>query len=425
MRKRRVVLTGIGPVSSIGIGKHDFFKNILEYKPAVSKIPKEFEINYTFKSRYYSPLAEISLSEYGFPAYYDNLTQMKDKIAILGTRLALTDAGYTISKADKNFKIKEFSDCSVIFGIGFSGLETALNSYLAHLNIKSEDNEALRETKIRYNRMIIPSMMPNSASAWVSIIFNLNKSNYTINASCASGTYAVGEAYRKIENGSDDLILAGGIEYLHDKFGCSMRGFDMLDALTKAGDGLPRPFSNERSGFLFSEGGGCIIVLEELQHALERGARIYAELSDFRSNSDACNIIQIDPSGSQVIKLLKELKEDNKIDYFNTHGTGTQTNDEVEANAIREVFGEKQTQPYINSTKGILGHTIGASGALEIAVIALSIKQSRIHGNNISSPMKDLNLVDKTIDAEIDNALSVSYGFGGHNAGIMLRKFEA
>lgn len=197
----------------------------------------------------------------------------------------------------------------------------------------------------------------------------------------------------------------------------------MLSALTQAKDGRPRPFSQERSGFLFNEGAGCVLVLEELARARQRGAHIYAEVVGYESSSDAYSIVQMNPSGESISRLFQKITAGIKIDYLNAHGTATLANDEIEAKVIQKIFGGKSNQPYINSTKGILGHSIGASGALEAAVAALSIEESRIHGNLTSEPMDNLNLPLETMETPIDYVLSSSFGFGGHNALILFKRF--
>jgi 3-oxoacyl-[acyl-carrier-protein] synthase II len=418
-----VVITGIGPVTSIGIGRNDFFDSILNNRICLKAIPETFEIGYKFKSRYYSPHPAVDLEGYGFPQYYGKVTQGEGKLALIASFLALKDAGFKVDKGENGFIAPELSNCGVIVGIGISSLEIGFHSYLAHIvKDKSEIPKALDTLKIRYNRMVVPMLMPNSVSSWISIAYGLKGTSYTVNAACASGIFAVGNAYQKIKNGPEDVILTGGVECLSDSFGGIMRGFDMLGVLTQSPDGVPYPFSKTSTGFLFSQGAACILVLEEYQHAINRGAPIYAEIIDFQSNSDAYNIVQMDPSGTQIKQLLHNLKQGHHIDYLNAHGSGTLVNDDIEAEAIAEVFGPKERQPYINSTKGILGHTLGASGALETAVTALSIKKSQVHGNSVPDPRENLNLVDKSIEAEVNVAISTSYGFGGHNAGIMLKK---
>ncbi len=410
---KRVVITGLGPVTSIGIGKEAFFENILLHKMNIKNIPKEYERSYTFKSKHYVPMPTFSLSHFEFPSMLEKIMPISSKLAIVGAKIALLDAGFSLRK-EKYFSIEEDLDIGIIIGTGFSNLETAFDSYKAH-------NE-LGEEKSRFNRMIIPMMMANAPASWTSILFGIQGLSYTINTACASGTYAIGEAYEKIKNGNCHAILAGGVECLKDETGATMRGFDVLDALTKREDGNPMPFSKDRSGFLFNEGAGCILLLEEYEHAKKRGATIYAEIVGYACNSDAYNIVQLEESGDKIKSLINELKKNKKIDYINTHGTGTLPNDEIEGRVIKAIF--KENQPYINATKGILGHSIGASGAIEAAVTALSIKNGKIHGNDILNPMDNLNIARNAMDLEIEHALSLSYGFGGHNGGLLLGRCE-
>lgn len=435
--KRRVVITGIGPAAATGVGKEDFFTSLLHMKTNISQIPPCFAEKYSFKSRYYVPRPEFSLGDGGIHKSIENMMEEATKLAVLCARLALADAGFTIEKNNKYFQVDGLDECSIILGVGMSSLQTALESYAVHIaqcyevkeDYKEYSNEERKETQVfkgkkRYNRMVIPMLMPNAASAWISILYGLKGFNYTVNAACASGTYAIGEAYRSILYGRCNSAITGGVEALGEKSGAIMRGFDMLTVLTRAQDGIPRPFSPERSGFLFNEGAGCVLILEELQNARKRGAHIYAELVGYECSSDAYNILQIEPSGATIAELFKIITADKKIDYLNAHGTGTQINDEVEARVIQKVFGDKRDQPYINSTKGLLGHSIGASGALEAAVTALSIDNSKIHGNLIREPLDNLNLPLESIETEIKYALSASYGFGGHNAILCLKRFD-
>lgn len=420
---RRVVITGIGPATSTGIGRSDFFEGVINSRVCVKNIPAHFEIGYRFKSRYYSPKPDIDFFGYGFPQYYDKVTQDEDKLVLISSFLALQDAGFNISRTDNGFVVPELNSCGVIVGIGMSNLETGFNSYLAHI-IKDKDEipKALDPKRVRYNRMVVPMLMPNSVASWISIAYGLRGTSFTVNAACTSGTLAIGNAYQRIKEGFEDIVLTGGVECLSDSFGGVMRGFDVLGVLTQSCDGIPCPFSNESSGFLFSQGAACVLVLEEYQCAIKRRAPIYAEIIDFQSNSDAYNIVQMDPSGAQIKQLLGALKKNGRIDYINAHGSGTPANDVIEAEAIAEVFGPKQQQPYVNSTKGILGHALGASGALEAAVTALSIKESKLHGNRVPDPRENLNIIGDSIQTEVNIAISTSYGFGGHNAGIALRK---
>jgi 3-oxoacyl-[acyl-carrier-protein] synthase II len=415
---RRVVITGIGIVSSLGIGKEAFMQNLFLQRIPCARIPDSFEKNYNFKSRYYVPFPVPSPTEYGIPSCHQCFLQEIHTSALIAAKLALSDAGFAMSADGRSFRIAGLTNCGVCLGVGFMGSHEGFSSELAH---RCGENA---QPHLRFNRLIIPIMMPNSVSSWVSILFQLKGSCCTVNASCASGTIAIGEAYRRIKHGYDTIALAGGVECMKDGSGSVMRGFDILGALTKAEDGNPIPFSKRRSGFLFAEGGGGVLVLDELTHALRRGASIYSEIRDYRSNSDAHHILQMETAGTQIRTLMRELKGARRIEYLNSHGTGTQANDAIEAQVIREVFGSGAAQPFINSTKGVIGHTIGASGALEAAVVALSVKQSRIHGNSVPDPMEDLNLATRNQSLPITYAISTSYGFGGHNAGILFRRYD-
>lgn len=426
--KRRVVITGIGPATAIGIGKNDFSASINGLKTCIVEIPKCYEQNYTFKSRYFVPKPEFSLTDLIHKSV-EGMMEESSRLSVLCAKLALEDAGYQISKAEKHMQVKGLEDCPIIIGTGMSSLQSALESYAAHMVgvdklVTESESGAVTGAGPRFNRMVIPMLMTNSPAAWISILFGLKGFSYTLNAACASGTFALGEGYRTILSGRSDVILAGGVEALIEKNGAIMRGFDMLSTLTRAKDGKSQPFSQQRSGFLFNEGAGCVLVLEELERARNRGADIYAEIVDYEACSDAYSIVQIEPSGDSITGLFQKLTQGIKIDYLNAHGTGTLANDCIEAKVIQQIFGDKSNQPFINSTKGILGHSIGASGALEVAVTALAIKESRLHGNLTAEPMDHLNLPLETIETPIDYALSASYGFGGHNALILLKRYE-
>lgn len=415
--KRRVVITGIGPYTSLGTTKEDLFDSLIKKKYKINEIPKEFCENYNFKSRFYVPKPEISINNLSIDKRFNLLMSDSAKLSVLSSYGALKDAKINIFNKDNKFKSDELEHCNIIVGTGMPNLETAFNSYTSHAFSKEL-------TRTRFNRMVIPITMPNSLSAWISIIFGINNLNYTINASCSSGSYAIGEAYFNILNNRCEMALAGGVESLYEEKGSIMRGFDVLGALTKSKDGLPRPFSQERSGFLFNEGAACILVLEELELAKRRNAKIYAEIIGFESNSDSYNIVEMNPDGKKIKKIInKLLSKEIKIDYLNAHGTGTVLNDQVEKKIIIDIFGKKDNQPIINSTKGIIGHSLGASGAIEIAITAMSIKNSIIHGNLIEKSVDEINLNINSIKKEINYAMSTQYGFGGHNAAILLKRY--
>jgi 3-oxoacyl-[acyl-carrier-protein] synthase II len=422
---RRVVITGIGPVTAIGIGKEQFFQNLLHHQVSIKEIPSDYERNYRFKSRHFVPVPEVSFIDFGIDPALRTAMEKIAKLSVIATKLALIDAGLDIVANGRYFGVNHLAEAAVVIGVGMSSLQTAFKSYLAHL---FGNDSTLREhysLDFRYNRMVIPMLMPNSVAAWNSILFGITGPSLTVNAACASGTCAVGEAFRKIANGEVESAITGGAECLQEQHGAIMRGFDMLTTLTRSADGQPMPFSQNRSGFLFNEGAACTLILEELNRARQRGAKIYAEICDYQANNDAANIVQMEESGRAITAILSKIAGDKKIDYLNTHGTATLANDQIEAAVIKTFFGNPDSQPHLNSTKGILGHSIGASGAIEAAVTALSIDRGIIHGNQINDPIADLNLTPETTTFPVDYAISTSYGFGGHNAALLLKRYTA
>jgi len=390
---RRVVITGIGPVCAVGIGVTEFWNNILDGKMVIDKIPPEFEKHFCYKSRFFVPKPILPQED------LKNIMEEMSKIAVVAAKLACADA-----------ELDSCHDAGVILGVGMSSLKTGFESYQAHITGAG-----------RFNRMVIPMLMPNSASAWVSIILGAKGFCYTVNAACASGSVAIGEAYHSIKSGRLDLAISGGAECLDDGHGAIMRGFDLITALTQSKDGRPMPFSRNRSGFLFNMGAGCVLIIEELERAKKRGAKIYAEINGYAANNSDYSILQMQQDCKQIYELF-EITKGVEIDYLNAHGTATIQNDEIEANIIKKVFGDKQ--PLINSTKSILGHSIGASGALEAAVTALSVKTGHIHGNISDNLIEGLNISTDTVKADVKYAVSASYGFGGHNTLLMFKRYD-
>jgi 3-oxoacyl-[acyl-carrier-protein] synthase II len=421
----RVVITGLGPVTSAGVGREAFFDGVWNQRLAPKPLPAEFQRHYAFQSHWYLPLPHVSLADHGIVLMHEKAMHPEDRMVVLGAKLAFEDAGIdVVSRAGRMSLECVPPAVSTVLGTGLSSMQTMCDSYLCHRVSRETLAAVFPERHFTFNRMAVPKTMPNSPAAWASICFGLTGASSTVNAACASGTYAIGEAFRRIKDGYDQLVLTGGVESLQDDCGFAMRSFDVLGVLTQANDGWPEPFGRNRSGFLFAEGGACLLLLEELEHALRRGARIYAEVTDFCSNSEAWNILQIDPEGKQIAALLEQLSRGERIDYLNAHGTGTVPNDAVEASAIQRVFSDRDDQPLINSTKGLLGHTLGASGAIEAAVTALAIARGTIHGNHTSDPMDNLNLPLATTPGAIERAISVSYGFGGHNGGLRLERYS-
>lgn len=419
----RVVITGLGPVTAVGTGKEAFWDSLLKGIMNVREIPPDFESGYHFKSRFYVPFPETDIGKYGFPGKYACLMEESTRAAVIASKLALEDAGIGWPESGAILPVPP-EECIIILGTGICPIKAGFDVFAAHVLAAGTTQSGQPFAPGRFNRMVIPMIMPDAAASWISILAGIKGPNFTLNASCASGTYAIGEAFLKVRNGEAGMALAGGVECLKDAYGIIMRGFDGLGTLTTCKDGIPGPFSMERSGFLFAEGGACILVLETLESANARGAVPYAEILGFGCNSDAHNIVQMDESGRQVRALLENLTGGRKIDYFNSHGTATLLNDEIEAKVIRSLFGDKKDQPLVNSTKGTAGHSIGVSGAIEAAATALSVKHSMVHMTLLRDPMENLNLATESSSCDIRFAISASYGFGGHNAALLFGKYE-
>jgi len=423
MNNKRVVITGIGPYINAGKGKEVLWDTVINNKFIVSGIPESFEKNHSLSSKFYVPFPEFEYSETGLHGKYERITENTSRLAVICAKTALEDAGYNLSaKDDIPFFNDDLSSASVILGIGISGMKSSFEIFLLHALGHNQQVIQELQASSHFNRMIVPMIMPNSISSWISILFGMHGANFTVNTACSSGNYAIGEAYRKIKDGYNEIVIAGGIENFKDNTGTIMRGFDTLGALTKSSDGKPMPFSKQRSGFLFSEGAGCILILEEYQRAVKRNAPVYAEIGGFEANSDAKNIVLMDEKGVDISNIIRDLSQGNTIDYINSHGTGTILNDEIEAKVIKDIFGSKSHQPLINSTKGILGHSIGASAAIEAAVCAMSVQRNVVHANLSTDNIEDLNIAEATTDKKINAALSLSYGFGGHNSGLLFKK---
>jgi 3-oxoacyl-[acyl-carrier-protein] synthase II len=423
MSKRRVVITGISAITADSHTKDELWANLNSQHFFASEIQPSKEASYRFKSRFFVPFPEVRIDQHGFSPKHRHSMASNSAIALIAAKAAIEDAGFKLEPSDHGgYQSAELADTGVVLGVGIGALEIALSSHVAH-SAQFAGASALQG--YRFNKMAIPITMPNGPAAWISILLGLQGEAYTVNTACSSGNYAIAQACRRIASGGSNLMLSGGVECLRDPHGAIMRGFDTLGALTTSPNGHPQPFSTTRSGFLFSEGGAGILVLEELEHARKRGATIYAEIVDHALNSEGWHIVQMHETGTQIKKMIAQVKSDHKIDYFNAHGTGTVPNERVESAIIQDVFGSRSDQPYINSTKSIIGHTVGASAAIEAVVTALSIKHQQIHPNLADDTIDDLNVVvGKPLKTEIHYAISASYSFGGHNSALLFKRHD-
>lgn len=452
---RRVVITGAGVVSPIGIGVDEFWRHCLQAKSVVASIPAPWDRYADLRSRLWSPLPDIDHESLGIARTERLQLDPVTVLALGAAREALERAGFILQPAEGHSRAFIVSGADgartgVYLGTGIGGAYTFLHNHTHHLyqrpramlkeyaeeHAPTQDRETLKDVLalmahgLRYNPFVVSMLMPNASSAAVAIKFSLTGPNVTFCIACASGTVAVGNAYRAVRDGSVEVAVAGGCEYLNDDHGHIFRGFDIAGTLTRDctdPETANRPFDEKRSGFLFSQGGAAMLVLEELGHAQHRGAKIMAELIGFAETFDAHSMMSLAPGGKQIERMIRATLADaglspREVDYVNAHGTGTKNNDEIEADVIDRVFGKSVR---VNSTKSLLGHTIGASGAFEALVTALSLRDGTTHiCKNLDSPLLDLNFVRSVEQHDLRIGLSQSFAFGGHNAAVVLRRFN-
>jgi 3-oxoacyl-[acyl-carrier-protein] synthase II len=456
MENKRVVVSGMGIISSLGCRIDEFWSNCLNNRSVVERIPGNWNDYHRFSSTIWSPLPEeMNLERHGVSHKEALRLDRATQLAIACCSMALEDAGIETEVRDdaKGVYLKntDLAKTAVIFGTGTGGVTSFFAGHANHILSKTKkaltellEREAGTKNGIgfeelgkvcsemevprRYNPFVVSMGMPNAVSGGISLKFGITGPSITLCSACASGTVALGHAYKAIKSGTLDIALSGGTEYLGDASGSIFRGFDVVGTLAKENEDrykACRPFDKERSGFLFNEGAAAALIVEERNHALARGANIIGEIVGFSETCDASNIMSIDSDSVHVRKaILSALEEADlpvgELDYINTHGTGTVVNDAAEAAVIADIFGKR---PLLNSTKSLLGHSIGASGAIEAIVTLLSIKNHITHAcNNLEEPIADINFATDVRECDIHNGLSQSFGFGGHNAVLVFRE---
>lgn len=452
--KRRVVITGGGAVSAIGVGLEEFWRNCLEGKSVVASIPPAWGQYADLHSSLWSPLPDIDAETLGIVRAERLQLDPFAMFAVAASREALANAGFSLRPGERTraFTIvgEDAASIGVFLGTGIGGAYTFLHSHSQHLlhracatlerhmseRASGPAQEALADVLSllshgpRYNPFVVSMLMPNAGSAVVANKFSIHGPNLTYCVACASGTVSIGHAFRAVRDGQVQLAITGGSEFLNDEHGHIFRGFDVAGTLVRDcadPETANRPFDEKRSGFLFSQGGAAVLLLEELEHALRRGASIMAELVGFAETFDAYSMMTLAPDGAQIERMIRTSLADAgleaaAVDYVNAHGTGTRNNDEMESRVIDRVFGKSVP---VNSTKSLLGHTIGASGAFEALVTALTLRDGKTHINkNLETPCSELNYVRSTQVFNPVVGLSQSFAFGGHNAAVVLRRYD-
>jgi len=411
MAKRRVVITGMAVVTALGKSLPRFWENICSGKSGVKKIER-FDAS-AYPVRIGGEIYDFDPSEF--------LAKREAKRIDRFALFALASAIYAVKDSGLKMDKINLDRCGVIVGSGIGGVE----------ELEKEHCKLLDRGPGRVSPFCVPKLMVNAASANVSIYFNLRGSNTAVVTACASAAHAVGDAFHQIQSGGADVMISGGSEAALTRLG--LASFCALKALSRRNDdppGASRPFDRDRDGFVLSEGAG-MVVLEEYEHARKRGANIYAELVGYGMTADATHITQPEPDGKGACNAMKAALEDaridcDRIDYINAHGTATQLNDVSETNAIKSLFGPQAKKVAISSTKSHLGHLLGASGGVELAVSVLALKHSVVPPTiNLENPdpLCDLDYTPlQAREMQIKYAMSNSFGFGGHNASLIVGK---
>ena len=409
---RRVVVTGIGAITPIGLSVNEFWDSVKAQKTGFAEITKFDTTDYKCKLA-----AEVK----GFDAKsfmdFKSAKRMEAfcQFAIAATKEAMEDAGLDMEKEDP-YRV------GVSVGSGIGSLQA----------VEREYKKLLEKGPNRVNPLLVPMMIANMAAGNVSIYFGLKGKSINVVTACATGTNSIGEAFRSIQYGEAEVMVAGGTESSITPIGVA--GFSALTALSTCQD--PKrcsiPFDKERSGFVMGEG-SAIVILEELEHARKRGAKIYAEVVGYGATSDAYHITSPAEDGSGAAKAMEYAIMDAGIDkedvmYINAHGTATHHNDLFETRAIKLLFGEHAKEMKINSTKSMIGHLLGAAGASEFITCVKELEEGYIHatvGYEVPDEECDLDYCKEPVKEDIKYALSNSLGFGGHNTSILVKKFEA
>ncbi len=413
MEKKRVVVTGLGVITPIGNDTRTFWDALVSGKSGAGPITYFDTSNNN--SRIAAEVKRFKPEEH-LDRKVVRKTEQFCQFAIVAAREAFSDAGFSKDSINSD-------RFGVIIGVGIGGIGL----------IEKQNQILVNKGPRRVTPFLIPKIIPNMASAMVAIDLGLKGPNSCVVTACASGTNATGDAFRTIQRGDAIYMITGGAEAAITPLG--LAGFDNMHAITRRNDApekASRPFDKERDGFLLAEGAG-ILVLEELEHAKSRGAKIYCEIVGYGFSGDAYHLTAPPPEGEGAARAMRAALNDagippSAVDYINAHGTSTPLNDKTETQAIKTVFGEHAYKLAISSNKSMIGHMLGAAGAAEAVATALTIHEGKIPPTiNYENPDPDCDLdyVPNTArTAPVNIAISNSLGFGGHNAVIVMRRWE-
>jgi 3-oxoacyl-[acyl-carrier-protein] synthase II len=419
MELKRVVVTGMGAITPLGNTAPETWENTKKGVSGAAEIThfdtSKFKTHFACEVKNYKPLDHFNRKE-------ANKMDLYEQYSIIAANEAIKDSGLDLDKEDKN-------EIGVVFGVGIGGIHTFEEEAVNYAKTGEEFGP-------RYSPFFIPKMISDIAAGQISINYGFHGPNYATTSACASSTNALADAFNLIRLGKATAIVAGGAEAAIWPTGVG--GFNAMHALSTRNDDpahASRPFSGSRDGFIMGEGSG-VLILEELGHALARGARIYAEVAGEGMSADAYHITASHPEGLGAKLVMQRALDDagmkpEDIDYINVHGTSTQVGDRSEAKAIKDVFGEHAYELNISSTKSMTGHLLGAAGAVEAMFSVLSVYEDIVpptinHVEGDDDPEIDYKMnftFNKAQKRVVRAALSNTFGFGGHNACIIVKKF--
>jgi 3-oxoacyl-[acyl-carrier-protein] synthase II len=409
---RRVVITGLGVISSLGEVVDELWENLCAGKSGIGPITRWD--NSKYPTRFGGECTKFDITQYGVDVREAKRLDRFGQFGLAASVRAVTDSGIDFAKEDSY-------RCGVVIGSGIGGIET----------LEEQNKNLVTRGVQRVSPFTVPRLMVNAASGNVSIRYKIRGPNTAVATACATGANAIGDAMRYIQHDMADTMIAGGSEAALCELG--MASFIAARALSTRNDDpqhASRPWDKDRDGFVMSEGAG-VVVLEEYEHAKARGAKIYVELVGYGMSADACHITAPDENGAGAAMAMKLALRDAKlnpeqVDYINAHGTSTPLGDLAETKAVKSTFGDYAKKVAISSTKSQMGHLLGASGGVEAVITAMTISRNLIAPTiNLQEPDAecDLDFVpNKARDKKVDVAMSNSFGFGGHNASLVMKK---
>lgn len=411
--ERRVVITGLGALSPLGKNKDEFWSSLIAGKGGIGRISQFDPTQYN--SQIAGEIKDFDPSEYISPKDKKRMDRF--------VQCALVAAHQAVEDAQINFSNEDPFQAGVLIGSGIGSLYT----------IQEQTKVLLAKGPSKMSPFTIPMLIVNMASGWVAISFGVKGPNSAVATACASGGHAIGDAFKIIQRGDAQVMVAGGTESCICQTGvgafCAMKA---LSTRNNEPERASRPFDKNRDGFVIAEGAG-VVLMESLEHARKRNASIYAELVGYGMSGDAYHMTAPDPEGAGAARAMNEALRQaqikpEEVSYINAHGTSTPLNDKVETLAIKKVFGEYAKKIPVSSIKSMTGHLLGAAGAVEFAACCLTIKHNIVPPTinyETPDPHCDLDYVpNKAREVKVDVAMSNSLGFGGHNASLVVRRFK-